>query len=595
MNTQNIEPDLSSSGIYLNVMGEQAPVLELLTNLLNEPSKLKKKVAYNPKTVITASNTLLGAMATGGSEELMGQIWKCLEKVLLKQIQRVCIVRGWSNEYLIKLKELCDEITLQHPFAHRTTVQQMINGHTKESSDSCLGESFALSMGELEKIGYLPPEITINQDPHFTDFKPFFKNQEIRQILIGGRTTLRTGYQFNVSNISPLGLYNAIALAPKRQKNQKDLGDLQYAVVYGKAIERANSAGLSLKHLQADRGLAVLGVFAISQQHSWPTIDGNIGMLERPTQNAFLVTPWCSTHMTKQDLFLDDNFSEVTVKTSDILRSQYAGNQSLVQSVLGPNPKCKVPIETVILTLRKQSKKYCSYNARDVRARLLELNKDLLKFANDLDSLQKSYVERLRQINPKYTDRGIAMKLNSKTMGAIANETDDSWAIRKQYKRMQSKIRTATQKRDAFVREFQVFEIGVDHAALVLLKGTPCKEQIQLINELKSCAKDYGSRWCIESGFETIEYQFPLNYQGYSSDSHLRYFVIQTILFNSYRVAQIKHIGARKPHNWRPWKPRKKLCCRPFSAADRKGFSAKGYLLGLLGQSLNRYFCRTLT
>ena len=38
--------------------------------------------------------------------------------------------------------------------------------------------------------------------------------------------------------------------------------------------------------------------------------------------------------------------------------------------------------------------------------------------------------------------------------------------------------------------------------------------------------------------------------------------------FNSYRVAQIKHIGATKPANWRPWEPKNKTKCRRFDAKD---------------------------
>ncbi len=79
-----------------------------------------------------------------------------------------------------KLKSLCDEIQQLHPFTHRTTVQRMLNGHTKESSDRLLGQSFQQAMDELEAVGYKPPEVVINQDPHFAEFNPSFKNGEIR-------------------------------------------------------------------------------------------------------------------------------------------------------------------------------------------------------------------------------------------------------------------------------------------------------------------------------------------------------------------------------------------------------------------------------
>ena len=73
----------------------------------------------------------------------------------------------------------------------------------KISSNQWLDKSFQQNVQELDALGYKPPEIVINEDPHFVKFKPSFNNGEIRQILIGGNVTLETGYQFNMTNIAP--------------------------------------------------------------------------------------------------------------------------------------------------------------------------------------------------------------------------------------------------------------------------------------------------------------------------------------------------------------------------------------------------------
>lgn len=594
MATQITEPELINGRPYLNVTNEPSPILKLLGDLLKDDSSLKKSVDNNPLTIITATNSILGAMTTDGSEELMVRIYKTIEDVLLNQIQQVAIKHKWPVTIQQDLNAICEEIRSLHPFAHRTTVQDMLNGHTKESSDQWLGESFRLSMNELESVGYKPPAVIVNQDPHFADFKPAFKNGEIRQILIGGRTTLKTGYQLNLANISPIGLYNAISLTPKRQENGKDLGELQYAVVYGKAIERVQEVGLSLKQMQGDRGLSALGVFLISQQHAWPTNSGEIGILKEFTKDAFLVTPWSSTRMSKAELMIGKDFAEVFVKSSEILSSQYAGEQLLVQRILGETPGCKVTIETAILVLRKQDNKFCEFNHCDVQSQLTTLTSEVIKQEKRVETFKEEYFQMLWKLNPDYTERGLGMKLNSKSNNRIAKESSDAWAIRKQFCAAQGKIQIAKQKRDIFLREFQIFEIGVDKAALNLLKGLPCNARAELIESLKSCGKDYCSRWCIESGFQIMEYQFPLHYHGYSSNTHVRCFVVQAMMFNSYRVAQINHIGTTKPHNWRPWDPKNKICCRQFRAIDRRSFSTKGYILGLLHESLSYYFCRTL-
>jgi len=568
--------------------------LKLVGNLLQDESELKKGVNHNPLTIIAATNDILGAMATDGSEELMVKIYEMIADVLFGQLQRVAEKHAWPESIRVDLNAICNKISDLYPFAHRTTIQDMLNGHTKTSSDQWLGESFRQSMAELEAAGYKPPKVVVNQDPHFADFKPSFKNGEIRQIVIGCRTTLKTGYQFNVANVAPIGLINAIDLAPKRQINGADLGDLQYAVVYGKAIERANEAGLTLKQVQGDRGLEVLGIFAVSRDHAWPAISGEIGALAEYTKAVFMITPWSSTHYTKADLIACKEFTEVTIKSAEILRNQYMGNQPLVRLIQGPDPPCKIPIETAVLTLRKQNEKYGDFDPREMQVQLDILTNDLTTNEKRLETLKAEYFCLLREVNPDYKERGLEMKLNSMGISQLSKEPSNAWAVRKQYRAVQGKIRVAKQKRDAFLRDFQIFEIGVDKAALDLLKGSPCKARSVLINKLKSCGKDYCSRWCIESGFEIIEYQFPLHYHGYSSDTHIRCFVVQAAVFNSYRVAQIKHIGATKPHNWRPWNPKNKICCRQFRTAERRTFSTKGYILKLLRESMNNYFCRAL-
>jgi hypothetical protein len=312
------------------------------------------------------------------------------------------------------------------------------------------------------------------------------------------------------------------------------------------------------------------------------------------TKNVFLVTPWSSTRKSKAEVINGENFAEVFVNTSEFLRSQYAGDQPLVQQILGKDPGCKIPVETAVLVMRKQENKYIDFDPCDVNAQLSILT-NALTFQEQLEeTLTEEYYELLWKINPKYTERGIGMKLNSKNDNCLTNESTKAWTIRKQICSVQGKIRRCKQKREAFLREFQIFEIGVDKSCLDLLKGLPNTARSDLICLLKSAGKDYCARWCIESGFQIMEYQFPLHYHGSSSDTHVRCFVLQAMVFNSYRIAQIKHIGVKKPPNWRPWDPKNKGCCRQFRAKDRRTFSTKSYILELLHESLNNYFCRTL-
>ncbi|HMF34121.1 MAG TPA: hypothetical protein VKK79_22040 [Candidatus Lokiarchaeia archaeon] len=592
--TQIAEPSFTYCSEYLGVATSQAPVLSLMYDLLEEKSPLKKRVSHDPATVAASANTLLGAMLTNGSLESMGDIYETFADCYSQQLQLRAAASNLPADFQAELANLCGEVNALHPFAHRTTVQGMLNGHTKESSDECLSRSFHECTGELDEAGYTPKVVLVNEDPHFAEFKPSFKNGEVRQVLIGGRTTLKTGYQFNLANITPTGLYAAIDLAPKRQANREDLGDLRYASTFGKAAERVQQAGISLGGFQADRGLEDAALFAVSQQHAWPTASGVIGALEEFTRGVFLVTPWTSTRSTKADLIAAEKFADVTVQASNLLRSQYAGNQPLVQAVLGPDPACKVPVETAVVTLRKVGGAWADFSPVEVQEELAAFGQQIAANAALAEDLKASYFAQLRVVCPSYKDRGLQMKLSAKATGPIAREPPEAWATRKQYNRAKRAGKTLQQKRAAFLRSFQVFEVGVDAPALERLKGPAGPSRDQLVAALKACCQAYGSRWCIESGYETIDYHFPLHFRGNSSDTHLRIYVLQATVFNSYRVAQIKHVGASKPSNWHLWDPENKFRCRRFSAADLRGFSARTYLLGLLRESLETYFCRSV-
>lgn len=595
MITQTTEPKLSNSEGYLSFSSNRARTLKMINDLLNEGSRLKKGVKHDPSTVVASTNALLGALATDGSLETMERIYVLFSKVLFNKLQCLARKRGLPLEFQTMLKRLCGDLRRARPFAHRTTVQRMLNGHKKESSDRWLGRSFQQCIEELDAARYKPPKVALNQDPHFKDFKPAFRNEEIRQTLIGGRTTLKTGYQFNLANITPIGLFVAIGFAPKRQKNKQDLGDLNYAITFGKAAERVQQAGLPLVNFQGDRGLEDAGLFVISQKHAWPTASGEIGALKDYTQGVFLVTPWTSTRLPKAGLIAKERFAEIMVIPSEFSRNQYAGDQSLARAVVGPSPKCKIPVETVILVLRKIRGKYCNFSPQHVQEELSIFEQKVN--ANEIlaESLKNGYLTQLRRFNPSSKERGRLMKLNAKSLDQLPGEPTKAWVTRKQYHRVKRSGKALKQRRDAFLRSFLVFEVGADAAALELLKGPQCKGRSQLVSALKSCCKEYNSRWCIESGYETIEYHFPLQYQGFSSNTHLRAYVVRAIVFNSYRVAQITHVGNAKPPNWRPWEEKKKIRCRQFRASDLQAFSAKAYILELLRESLENFFCRILS
>ena len=131
--------------------------------------------------------------------------------------------------------------------------------------------------------------------------------------------------------------------ALKRQENKQDLGDLKHAEIFGTAIKRVKAADLNLVNLQADRALCVSGLFAISKAHAWPTASDEIGAMAEYLESVFLLTPWTSTQCSKADLMAREDFAEIMLSTSKILRDQYKGNQPLVQEILVQIPRAWFP------------------------------------------------------------------------------------------------------------------------------------------------------------------------------------------------------------------------------------------------------------
>ena len=127
----------------------------------------------------------------------------------------------------------------------------------------------------------------------------------------------------------------------------------------------------------------------------------------------------------------------------------------------------------------------------------------------------------------------------------------------------------------------------------IIRNGTP-KEKISLFSKLKVRCLAYKSRWCIESCLETIKHPFLLSYRGISSATQKRLFVLQSIIFNDYKITQIEHISVTKPHNWRPWDPNMKCLCRQLRPDEQRLYTTKGYLLNKLEKSLKLYFKKVL-
>ena len=423
MTKQNKEPNHNKDAQYLNVSEDGAALITLITEFLSEGSTLKKSVNHEDGTLLAAFNTIIGATLTSGSLEEIEPLYNLFSNIIIHQLQRSVIKYGWDKVHCDEFLEICDEFQAIHPFAHRTTVQSMLNGHQKKNSDQWLGKSFQQNIEKLEAVGHKPNTVNVNLDSHFTDFKPNFKNGEIRQILIGGRTTLKTGYQLNLTNITPIGLYNAIDLAPKRQKDHKDLGDLRYALTFGKAFERLQAVDIQPANGQADRGLCRAGLFAISQKHAWPTASGEIGQLDNFLNSTFLFTPWKSTRKTKTDLILEDNFSEIMISTSHIPRDQYTGGQELVHTAFGTVSKCKIPISTVILTVQCREGKKMSFKPAEVQKNLQIHCEKLEITKNRVESLKNEYLSLPSANGRDLKPKGLLMKLNNKKKSVLGNET----------------------------------------------------------------------------------------------------------------------------------------------------------------------------
>ncbi len=87
-------------------------------------------------------------------------------------------------------------------------------------------------------------------------------------------------------------------------------------------------------------------------------------------KSVFLLTPWTSTQSSKADLMAREDFAEILLSTSKILRDQYKGNQPLVQEILGPNPPCLVPVQTAICILRKQGDQFKKFSPPENTTRI---------------------------------------------------------------------------------------------------------------------------------------------------------------------------------------------------------------------------------
>ena len=132
MSTQIMEPILDNGREDLKLSNELSAILEMMSDILSEKSALKKNVDHSPATMMGGVNTILGAMITTGSLETMKQIYGVIRDVLLPLIQTQAKKQGMLPDSLDILAMICSQITELNPFAHRTTVQEILNHHEQD-------------------------------------------------------------------------------------------------------------------------------------------------------------------------------------------------------------------------------------------------------------------------------------------------------------------------------------------------------------------------------------------------------------------------------------------------------------------------------
>ncbi len=272
----------------------------------------------------------------------------------------------------------------------------------------------------------------------------------------------------------------------------------------------------------------------------------------------------------------------------------YTGDQELVKSLADLSKSKKIEVETATIVLQENDGKYGKLNKLETQKELINLKQDIEKAKNLINKSETEYLALPTKNNNKLTERGLRSKLNSKSKSILPNETEEACTVRNKNNRYKRTLKRLKKKYNKFLRQFHIFVIGVDAPSLQIIKnGTP-KEKISLFSKLKARCLAYKSRWCIESCLETIKHLFPFFYQGTSSATQKRIFVLQSIIFNDYKISQIEHISSTKPHNWRPWDPKLKCLCRHLRPDEQRLYTTKAYLLEKLEESLKYYFEKVL-
>lgn len=595
MNEQTKDPDPPSASGNLNPAMEEDMITKFLEAFLVETSRSKGTVKHGPGTPAAAVDSLLGAMLVGGRLEVLPPLYALLCSMILQSLQRLARLQGWREAVFEMLAGLCRDFEALTPFAHRTTVQEMLRGHSSTATDQWLVKNFHRASAKAAALGETPPEQAVNLDPHFVDRAPQCRNQEIKRVMVGGMSTLRTGYQFNMVNVEPLGTVTSVDLAPKRCHDQSDPGNLAFAQGIGKTLEMIESAGGPAPYVQGDRQVNSAGMFATSQNHLWPNTAGDVGPLAPFTEEVMLVTPWVAKKRSKAELLASPNFGEVTVETQEFAANQYSGSQDLATHLRDLSTTSKVQAEVAVVVLEERGGKYCRVDKQEVQSQLKSLQAQVSEQETAAEQAKTDYLAEPTQKGKELTPRGATSKLNANQKGQLPNETEVAWGTRKAYwvaKRALVRLAVLLQ---AFLRAFHVFAVGVDAPAIEIIKnGTP-RERKSLWSRLARACTAFRARWGIETTFESIDGYFPLLYRGTSSATQKRVLVLQCIVQNDYQLRQIEEIKATKPPNWHIWDPYLKCRRRSLRAKDQRIYSTRSYLLERLSESLENYFTAVIT
>lgn len=542
-----------------------------IPSLLNMPSKQRHTIKPREGTKAQLTSTLLASILTESDSSVGKQTLDMFSQIIYDLLKQVRESDSPISELDLLISEFSPENHNKPLSASRSTMQVHLPQLTKAQIDERVEEDYCKCISKLKECKAQSPKGIIAIDMSHEASKSKNKNNQHSWVRIGQRMTWEMG--FNYSSIYDSTHQLFLGMMHRNEHNPKEKARTYFPWIKDlrKKIALMESQGTEVELIEGDRGYYRTQLFAVSHLGLLKPHDPGGGFVR------VVVPRWFHDHKNaKKWEFLMNPKSKQVMKKHMALNfySPYELIDACKEAGLTRKDSLyQIPVAQVVAIDEYNNKKNRTFKElREEAVKLVEKKKKLRERLQDTET-------QLLDIQRK---NGLEERLPAYKSGSIRKIFKICKEKQLYFKclRLKNQLKGFKHKKESIVNSMGFFYVSLK----------PGEDPERYPEMFIKFVKDYHERWGIENGFRDTKQNFKMKSRSQKSTRRQFLFCLGLILYNHWQVTRrldLLQQERKRVHNIVPWNSRRPHVRKKLEKQVHTKWTAKSYLVQLMGVSLN--------